>query len=327
LNNNGNAIASVWRKWWGRYYAPKSFSIQHSISVYDWYISWYAGYMNSKNLELRLFVEELRSRGYSIPDDINKIPDSIPGMRMYVASFHEIEDEGQIKKPNSSGGSAESLSPLLINVIDAGFTYNLCGKSLQNFNDRRYYDFRRSKTLLSRETVRHLDDLSDPLLWSRVSFISIKENGIWIHIGRHSKHIAFSKGWILPGKTEDEKLQACLAPGTHLNADLTLSIIIKRGGAPLNHTGVYHLPGLGLQPDIENVCLSEEFQCDPYIYYKTALQKRPKVSNHLRRLKCPNCPGGYRYKDFLHDEKVCSRCGATDKIDARFEHPTPVHSR
>jgi hypothetical protein len=74
-------------------------------------------------------------------DDINDIPDFFPGMRLYVASLHEIEDESQVKKPNPKGEGAGGSSPELLAA---------------------------PITLFSGKVVRGIRDLLDTLIWSRL---------------------------------------------------------------------------------------------------------------------------------------------------------------
>lgn len=85
-----------------------------------------------------------------------------------------------------------------------------------------------------------------------------------------------SKGWIMPGKTEDYKLKASLAPDTRLYAAPVNNVPTKRGGGPIERTGVYRPPGPGLFPKEDYIYLEEGLKCDPYIYYKVAWYEKNK---------------------------------------------------
>ena len=118
------------------------------------------------------------------------------------------------------------------------------------------------------------DHLTDPLIWSRVGFVSVRDKGgKWTHVGRHSGPMTVSKGWILPGKFEDKKLKANLAPGTRLYAAPVPPVPVVRGGGPRERTGILEPPGRGWPlSDLSNPI--PKGQCDPYIHYKVAWSKK-----------------------------------------------------
>ena len=74
-------------------------------------------------------------------------------------------------------------------------------------------------------------------------------------------------------------MKAYLARGTRLRAAPVPTLIVKHGGGSLKRTGVYHIPGNGLKPYSGKLGPLDEttLQCDPYIRYRIAWEKRPNA--------------------------------------------------